>query len=482
MAMDLWTNKLRLNFHQRLFILLLAFSWTIFLCFVGFQYNREKQFKAEHLDARLQLFNIHLLDALKDSIPPEDFIKQESLPFQDLRVSIISSDGKLLYDNILDKLPETNHLMRPEIKQAMKSGVGYTVRRKSESDSQDYFYSAMKGDDVIVRSAEPYSITLGKLLQTNKNFLWFMLFVTVIISIVGYFVARRFGKTIVRLNEFTGKAERGERIYDDQSFPHDELGEISHNIIRLYARLQTTIAERDKEHQSAMYEQQEKVRIKRQLTNNINHELKTPVASIQVCLETIMDKPNLPQHVHDDLINRCYTNCNRLIRLLEEVSMITRMDEGSEQISKELVCLNSIVAEVVDEMSMRQTADQFQMHVKMPENIYIQGNQSMLFSIFRNLISNSLAYSGGENIYISAIENKDNIEITFADDGIGVDEKHLPHLFERFYRVDKGRSRKLGGTGLGLAIVKHAVLIHGGTISVKCRKPSGLMFTFTLSK
>jgi signal transduction histidine kinase len=137
---------------------------------------------------------------------------------------------------------------------------------------------------------------------------------------------------------------------------------------------------------------------------------------------------------------------------------------------------------VVDEMSMRQTADQFQMHVKMPENIYIQGNQSMLFSIFRNLISNSLAYSGGKNIYISAIENKDNIEITFADDGIGVDEKHLPHLFERFYRVDKGRSRKLGGTGLGLAIVKHAVLIHGGTISVKCRKPSGLMFTFTLAK
>jgi signal transduction histidine kinase len=482
MAMASLTNKVRLSFHRRLFLLLLAFSWVIILCFVGFQYNREKQFKAEHLDARLQLFNIHLLDALQDSVAPNEFIEREALPFKDLRVSIITNDGKVIYDNILDKLPETNHLMRPEIQQALKNGIGYTVRRKSESDSQDYFYSAMKGNNVIVRSAEPYSVTLGELLQTDKDFLWFMLLVTAIISICGYFATRKLGRTIVRLSEFTAKAERGERIYDDETFPHDELGEISHNIIRLYARLQTTIAERDKEHQSAMYEQQEKIRIKRQLTNNINHELKTPIASIQVCLETIKDKPNLPQSVHDDLINRCYTNCDRLIRLLDDVSMVTRMDEGAEQIRKDTVSLNSIVNEVIDDMSLRQSSSAFEVHVSMPENLYIEGNQSMLFSIFRNLIANSLAYSGGKNIYINAVEQENNVLFTFADDGIGVDEQHLPHLFERFYRVDKGRSRKLGGTGLGLAIVKHAVMIHGGTINVKNRKPSGLCFTFSLNK
>ncbi len=481
MGMGLWTNNVKLTFHRRLFLLLLAFSWVIILCFVGFQYNREKQFKAEHLDARLQLFNIHLLDALQDSVSPEEFIKREALPFRDLRVSIISTDGKLIYDNILEKLPEANHLMRPEVQQAIRNGVGYTVRRKSESDSQDYFYSAMKGENVIVRSAEPYSVTLCELLQTDKDFLWFMLFVTIIISILGYFATRKLGKTIVRLNEFTRKAERGERIYDNEPFTHDELGEISHNIIRLYAKLQTTIAERDKEHQSAMFEQQEKVRIKRQLTNNINHELKTPVASIQVCLETIKDKPNLPQTVHDDLINRCVSNCNRLIRLLEDVSMITRMDEGSDKIIKEPISLNGIVDEVVNDMHQHASSG-MQVHVNMPDNIIIQGNQTMIFSIFRNLIANSMAYSGGENIYITATDGADTVKFTFADDGIGVEEQHLPHLFERFYRVDKGRSRKLGGTGLGLAIVKHAVLIHGGTISVQPNRPSGLTFTFTLAK
>jgi two-component system, OmpR family, sensor kinase len=167
--------------------------------------------------------------------------------------------------------------------------------------------------------------------------------------------------------------------------------------------------------------------------------------------------------------------------LLEDVSMITRMDEGSDKIIKEQICLNGIVNEVVNDM-LQQESNHMQVHINMPENIIIQGNQTMLFSIFRNLIANSMAYSGGGNIYITATDSTDMVNFTFADDGIGVEEQHLPHLFERFYRVDKGRSRKLGGTGLGLAIVKHAVLIHGGAISVQNHRPSGLMFTFTLAK
>jgi signal transduction histidine kinase len=435
--MDLWDKHHRPTFRPRLFLLLLGFAWIIILCFVGFQYNREKQYKADHLDARLQLFNIHLLDALQDGVSPEDFVKREALPFKDLRVSIISLQGRLVYDNILDSLPESNHLMRPEIQQALKHGVGYTVCRKSESDSQEYFYSAMKGDSLIVRAAEPYSVTLGELLETDKNFLWLMLIVTVLVSYI---------------------------------------------IIQLYARLLTTIAERDKEHLTALHEQQEKIRIKRQLTNNINHELKTPVASIQVCLETLKDKPDLPSSTRGDLIDRCYSNCKRLIRLLEDVSMITRMDEGAHHIFKEEVCLNDIINEALEDMRPQLTEKSFQVEVEMPGRILISGNPFILLSIFRNLTTNAIAYSGGQHIHIAASEDSQYVSILFEDDGTGVDEAHLPHLFERFYRVDKGRSRRLGGTGLGLAIVKHAVLFHGGTIQVENRKTSGLVFTFTLGK
>ena len=107
----------------------------------------------------------------------------------------------------------------------------------------------------------------------------------------------------------------------------------------------------------------------------------------------------------------------------------------------------------------------------------------MIGSIFRNLTENAIAYSGGKNIYISLLENNDdNCRISFEDDGCGVEEKQLPRLFERFYRVDKGRSRQMGGTGLGLAIVKHAVQFHGGNINVTNRAGGGLKFEFTIKK
>ena len=113
----------------------------------------------------------------------------------------------------------------------------------------------------------------------------------------------------------------------------------------------------------------------------------------------------------------------------------------------------------------------------------VDGNLSLIGSIFRNLTENAIAYSGGKNIYISLIENDgDHCTICFEDDGCGVDEKQLPRLFERFYRVDKGRSRRMGGTGLGLAIVKHAVQFHGGTITVVNRPAGGLRFVFSLRK
>lgn len=118
--------------------------------------------------------------------------------------------------------------------------------------------------------------------------------VTVLMCIIGYFVTRRVGLHISRLRLFAEKAERGERIYDTEPFPHDELGDISNHIVRLYARLQQAITDRDREHRSALHEEQEKIRIKKQLTNNINHELKTPVAAMQVCLETLIDHPDLP--------------------------------------------------------------------------------------------------------------------------------------------------------------------------------------------
>ena len=119
----------KLSYHHRLFLLLLVFSWVLMACFVTFQYIREKQYKAEKLNSSLQLINKRIVDAMADNISPELVIPENSVPYKDLRISVIDKDGHLIYDNNLDTLPETNHLTRPEIKDAIKYGMGYTVRR-----------------------------------------------------------------------------------------------------------------------------------------------------------------------------------------------------------------------------------------------------------------------------------------------------------------------------------------------------------------
>lgn len=230
-------------------------------------------------------------------------------------------------------------------------------------------------------------------------------------------------------------------------------------------------------------QKKEKIRIRKELTDNINHELKTPVASIQVCLETLLSGIDLTEEKRQELIGRCYVHNTRLRKLLASISLITRMEKGSHLIEKEPVLINSIIDEIDEELKIMPANERFTLHTDFKDKVVINGNLSLIASIFRNLTENAISYSGGKNIYISLVKNNGKFcKIRFEDDGNGVDESKLSHLFERFYRVDNGRSRKKGGTGLGLTIVHHAVQFHGGMIVASNRKNGGLILEFTLRK
>ena len=476
-------SVIKLSYHKRLFVMLFAFSWAIILCSIGFQYLREKQYKSKFLSAELQLYNRLLLDKVEDGLSYEEFIATYNKPFEDLRISIITMSGAVVYDNMVSLDSLDNHRHRPEVADAIRDGSGYHIARLSTSDGRKYFYSATRGERVVVRTAIPYSASLRELLKAEWDYLGVMLAISLTVSILAYFATRRLGKTIERLNRFAAKAKKGESFNEAEPFPSDELGSISNHIVQLYAQWQQTIKDRDIAHEAAMREEQEKIRIKRQLTNNINHELKTPVASIQVCLETLLSGINLSEEKRQDLIERCYANNERLRRLLGDVSLITRMEDGSQLIGKESVNINHIIDEIADELEIMPEEERFTLHTDFPEQVIIEGNLSLIGSIFRNLTENAIAYSGGKNIYISLVENSDKMcKIRFEDDGCGVEDKQLTRLFERFYRVDKGRSRRMGGTGLGLAIVKHAVQFHGGIITATNNPNGGLRFEFTLYK
>ena len=460
-------NRIRFSFHSRVLLLVLTMSWLLVGTFMVFQYRREKAFKEQLLDCELQMHNRRILDDIARGVPVDSIIDHIGSPLDNLRISLIDNDGNVIFDNNdSTPFPSGDHNSRPEVIEARKSGIGHSVSRYSVSDNCSYFYSAMRGDDgIVIRSAAPYTHSLQEVLKADSSILWIMIAFAIVLSLASYVASHKISLSIRRLNLFAEKAEKGERIYNDEAFPHDELGSIASHIVRLYIQ-------RDEQHREALWQEKDKIRLKKQLTNNINHELKTPVASILVCLELLRDHPEmLPEEKKRELNDRIFANAQRLNSLLKDVAAITRMDEGEEMIEKAPVDLAELVNDVVTEERLRTSMN---ITVDMPQ-LKISGNRQLLESIFRNLIDNAISYSGGSEIVIKA-DSEGNF--TVSDNGCGVPDEHLPHIFERFYRIDKGRSRGAGGTGLGLSIVRNAVGIHGSDISVT--NNGGLQFRFRL--
>ena len=222
-------------------------------------------------------------------------------------------------------------------------------------------------------------------------------------------------------------------------------------------------------------------RLRRELTHNISHELKTPVASILGYTDTILESPDISEEMKRLFIERTNVQAKRLSALLQDISALNRMDYAKDMIAVERVDVSALFAAILQETTLAVQRREMSVKNYLPQNIIVRGNRSLLYSIFRNLIDNAVNYAGqGTTIEVSATKQQGFWLFTFSDNGIGIPAEHLPRIFERFYRIDKGRSRDMGGTGLGLAIVKNAVQLHGGTINVSSPATGGLTFEFTL--
>ena len=231
-------------------------------------------------------------------------------------------------------------------------------------------------------------------------------------------------------------------------------------------------------------QQEEENRLKRQLTQNIAHELRTPVSSIQGYLETIMNNADIDPQKKQFFIERSYSQAIRLNSLVRDISLLNKIDESAILFDCEDIGILDVVESVFNDVSLQIEEKKVHTTIQIDKSVHVKGNRSLLYSIFRNLTDNSLAYAGENfNILLTCFREDDNFYyFSYADTGVGIPEKHLNRLFERFYRIDEGRSRKIGGTGLGLSIVKNAVLFHKGQIVAKNRAEGGLEFIFTLKK
>ena len=243
--------------------------------------------------------------------------------------------------------------------------------------------------------------------------------------------------------------------------------------------------EAEKSKQQIIVEQTRNRQLKQEMTNNIAHELKTPVSSIRGYLEILLGDKPVDEEQRHYFLERCYSQTLRLSDLINDVALINKLEESHDLFSKEPINIRNVAEEAIHELALTAEQHHITMLDKLPENLTITGNNLLIYSIFRNLIENAIVHAG-DNITIVIqcykAEDDNHYYIQLYDTGKGVSNQYLPRLFERFLRIDEGRSRKNGGTGLGLSIVKHAVMFHGGDIYAKNRDEGGLEFFFSLKK
>lgn len=230
--------------------------------------------------------------------------------------------------------------------------------------------------------------------------------------------------------------------------------------------------------------QEKNKRLKREMTGNIAHELRTPVATIRGYLETIQTK-NLTEEERSHFINQAFKQSILLSNLISDMRLISKIEEADHTFKIEEVDILEEIKRAQDDLQAELTQNKIAVHLNLPDDIKIKGSRNLIYSVFKNLIDNSIRYSGGNCQIVIRIFKTTSSRYYFSyfDTGNGVLEpKHLPRLFERFYRIHEGRTRDTGGTGLGLSIVKNAVAFHRGEISAKQRSSGGLEFLFALHK
>ena len=478
-------TALRSKSFQKNLLMSIGGVFIIFaVCFSIYQYRREKVYKIDIMHSRLQMYNYEMVQSLgTDSILSDDLFRDYVARHnvEGLRITIVNLKGKVLIDSHETQTDTLgNHLQRTEIQLAISNGNGYDIKRTSKSTHETYFYSATRFGSLIVRAAVPYSAELTESLKADNTYIYFAIGLTLLLGVVLYWSTHRIGRHIHYLREFAKKAESGEELDTEieRRLPDDELGDISHTIIMLYWRLR--------------HSEEEKVRIKRQLTQNAAHELKTPAASIHGYLESIIDHPSMPDEKRNYFLERCFTQSERMNKLLIDMSTLTKLDEmgydrSAPRQEYHRVNVLTVIQEVIADTFLQLQDKGISVSLDTPHNVEVQGDQTLIYSIFRNLIDNTIVYAvGATSLSVICKETEQNgfhsYEFVISDNGQGVEPHHLTWLFERFYRVDKGRSRKAGGTGLGLAIVKNAVAAHGGTATAENTPGGGLTIRFSLAR
>lgn len=366
--------------------------------------------------------------------------------YEDTRLTLISPKGTVLAESKKDISQMENHADRPEFKEAMSTGKGSTIRKSSTLDENTYYYALKLNNNNVLRVA----VTSDSVFVVFYNSLIIIAIVMLVVMIISLAISYAITKSII--NPIT---KIGESLDDiDNITTYEELTPF----------IDTIKAGREKQ---KLLDNQ-----KKKFTANISHELKTPLTSIAGYAELIENGMAKEENIKP-FAHTIRKQALRLVTLTEDIIQLSQLDEVENDIVFENTDLNAIASKCVEALEMNASIKGIEIHFK-GESTVIKGNPSLLEELCYNLIDNAIRYNkenGTIDVTVNNINNK--AILTVADTGIGIPEKYQSRVFERFFRVDKSRSKKSGGTGLGLAIVKHIAQVHNAEISIHSVEDTG---------
>lgn len=492
MTVDIRTRR-KISYQWRLFLPLVIVLWTMLLGIAGWQSYRAHKYRKAFVEQQLKMINERVALAWKNNDTGtintfkefmREYYEREPL-FDEIRLSIFDRDWNPV--DTLGRMVILNDEEKKEFETSMFERESLSLM-DSHSNKRRAFYLITPimrtGDEFYVVSSLPNDSILEEYITGRSLDVWIVVFaIALVVTILAYVSTRHLGRNINLLSQFADRTANDTGFVPGTEFAHDELGDIARKIVKMYNDRAGARDEIEREHQMTVHTLEEKARQKRQLTNNINHELKTPIGVIKGYLDTIVDSPDMDEDTRRHFLIKARDHANRLVNLVADVSAITRLEEGENQIGTEQLDFHELVYVFANDARESGILGHFDMEIDIPLGLYINGNGNLLVGVLMNLTKNAVNYSGGTRIKVEYLgEDADFYHFAFFDNGNGVPEVSIQHLFDRFYRIDSGRTRKAGGTGLGLAIVYNTIKAHGGKITVRNRTEGGLEFDFTLPK
>lgn len=412
----------------------------------------------------------HNLDYSKNLSSQVDSLK-EIKGHKNTRYTIMDLQGNVLSDNeVEDDSGMANHKNRTEVREAMNKGTG-SAKRRSETLNIPMIYVAVRSETgkYILRIAVPFS---G--IEQYAGVLLPAILVSILITMaVSAILAERFSISVTKpLHEIADEMLKFKDHNSELNFKkyqYDEINVISDTAVKMTKQIKESMGRIEFEKM-----------VRQEFFSNASHELKTPLTSVSGYVELLENDMAANEKMKKEFLYRIKKETQNMTNLINDILMISRLETKEAEVVLSEVRICPLASEVCN--SLKPLADEFQVNVFMScRPITMIANTQQLRELFSNLITNAIKYNKpGGKVFVTVTSEAKEIIISVEDTGVGIPEDAKQRVFERFYRVDQGRSKKMGGTGLGLSIVKHIVNYYNGTIELRSRLSEGSIFTVRL--